>query len=50
MINKYKQELSELLQKKQIIDKQKKELWKKIANLKNKIAVYKIRGKLWQKN
>lgn len=45
MINKYKQELEELLQQKQIIDKQKKELWKMIANLRNKIAVYKIRWK-----
>lgn len=43
MTLKWKQELELLEVQRQIINLQKKELWKKIANLRNKIAVYQIR-------
>lgn len=46
MINKWNQELKELESQRQIINSKKRELWEKIANIKRKIAVYKMRGKI----
>jgi len=43
MINKWNQEIQELESQRQIINSKKRELWKKIANLKNKINIYKNR-------
>lgn len=46
MINKWIKEIQELEKERQIINSKKRELWEKIANIKRKIAVYKMRGKV----
>ena len=46
MILKWKQEIQELESQRQIINSKKRELWEKIAKIKRKIAVYKMRGKI----
>jgi len=46
MIKQWNQEIQELESQRQIINSKKRELWEKIANIKRKIAVYKMRGKV----
>ena len=46
MINKWTKEIQELEKERQIINSKKRELWEKIAKIKRKIAVYKMRGKI----
>lgn len=44
-IDKYNLEVQELEKERQIINSKKRELWEKIAKIKRKITIYKIRQK-----